>query len=344
MTAFKRTLLAAAIAATLTIGGCGNTSDATAPDERADTVTTPAAETAVAVVRRSKAELLADFEASITAARATAGDGSPAMWRMADEDTTIYFFGTVHLLRPELEWRSEAFEAAFDEADHIVFEIDLRSAEAQRTFMRDFVSKGFYENGKTLRGALDAEVEQIVETALDSVGLPMDAVNAMEPWMTATNLGSMKLQADGYDPNSGVERVLDEEARAAGKTFGFMESVADQADAFDQLPEEDQINFLYETALLLDESPQILDQLVDEWADGDTEGLAALVADPSGTGGGEAMYQSVLVDRNAKWVPKIEALLEETETVFIAVGAGHLVGQDSVIAMLREKGYVIERL
>ncbi|MDJ0921880.1 MAG: TraB/GumN family protein [Henriciella sp.] len=344
MIPFKHVLASAGLVFGLSISACSDTGDTMPSDEAANVVSAPNSEAAGSPERRTKAELMAEFEATISMAQATQGDGSPAMWRMTDEDSTVYFFGTVHLLRPELEWRSEAFDTAFDAADQIVFEIDLRSAEAQSAFMRDFVSRGFYEDGKTLRGALDAEVEQVVEAALDSVGLPMDAVNAMEPWMTATNLGSMKLQADGYDPTSGVEHILDEEARSAGKTFAYLESVADQADAFDLLPEEDQINFLYETALLIDETSTILDQLVDEWADGDVQGLATLVATPSGVGGGEAMYQSVLVDRNKKWVPKIEEMLAGTDTVFIAVGAGHLVGDDSVIAMLRSKGYEIEKL
>jgi len=293
--------------------------------------------------RPDKAELLADFNASIDAAKATRGPGQPALWTLTDEDTTIYLFGTVHLLRPDLDWRSAEFDAAFAEAGTIFFEVDLTSEEGQKALMTDFVSRGFYKDGKTLRSVLDEQSAPVIEAALESVGLPLDAVNAMEPWMTAANLGVMKLQADGYDPNSGVDNVLDAEAKLAGKSFGFLERAKDQADAFDLLDEDVQIDFLYETALLLDESPQMLDLLVDEWADGDVAGLAAMVASPEATGmGGDAVYQSLLVNRNAKWVPQIEAMLDEPGTVFIAVGAAHLAGPDSVVAMLRDGGYEVK--
>lgn len=293
--------------------------------------------------RPDKAELLADFNASIDAAKATRGPGQPALWTLTDEDTTIYLFGTVHLLRPDLDWRSAEFDAAFAEAGTIFFEVDLTSDEGQKALMTDFVSRGFYKDGKTLRSVLDEQSAPVIEAALESVGLPLDAVNAMEPWMTAANLGVMKLQADGYDPNSGVDNVLDAEAKLAGKSFGFLERAKDQADAFDLLDEDVQIDFLYETALLLDESPQMLDLLVDEWADGDVAGLAAMVASPEATGmGGDAVYQSLLVNRNAKWVPQIEAMLDEPGTVFIAVGAAHLAGPDSVVAMLRDGGYEVK--
>ncbi len=292
--------------------------------------------------RQTKAAMLAEFNLALEAAQSTSGPGMPVLWTLADEDTTIHMFGTVHLLRPGMDWRSEAFNVAFASADKVVFEVDMKSEAGQRALMKDFVARGFYTDGRTLRAALDDETEKVVEAALDSVGLPMDAVNAMEPWMTAANLGVMKLQKDGYDPNSGVDNVLEAEAKAAGKSFGFLEEARDQADAFDLLPEDVQIEFLYETAVLLDESPRMLDLLVEEWADGDVVGLGVIVADPDTAGmGGDAVYNSLLVNRNRNWVPRIEAMLEEPGIVFIAVGAAHLAGPDSVITMLRDKGYEV---
>ena len=126
-----------------------------------------------------------------------------------------------------------------------------------------------------------------------------------------------------------------------GKDFAFLETAAVQADIFDTLPEDTQETFLYETALTLEDSPVMLDQVVEEWADGDVEGLGVLVANPD-TGGGEGIYDALFVERNANWVPQIEAMLDEPGTVFVAVGAGHLAGPDSVITMLRDKGYEVE--
>ena len=86
----------------------------------------------------------------------------------------------------------------------------------------------------------------------------------------------------------------------------------------------------------------MLDLLVDEWADGDVTGIGALVANPEGYGFTDAAYQSLLVVRNTAWVPQIEAMLDEPGSVFIAVGAGHLAGPDSVITMLRDEGHTVE--
>lgn len=322
------------------LSACGwiSPSDST-QTEPADAVESVSSEPAE---RPTKDALLAEFTTALEAARSTQGPGAPVLWRLSDADTEIHIFGTVHLLRPDLEWRTEAFEAALTDADKIVFEVDMNSETAQRLIMTDFLARGMFQDGRTLRDVLSDDDEAVVSAAFDSVGVPMDAMNTFEPWMASVNLGVLKLVADGYDPEAGVESVIEAEAIAAGKSFGFLETISQQADAFDLLDEDEQISMLYESALMLDESPQMLDLLVSEWADGDIAGIAALVASPDGVGFSGPVYDSLLVNRNRNWVPQIEAMLDEPGSILIAVGAGHLAGPDSVITMLRDKGYEVE--
>jgi len=330
---------AALVGLMMSLAACGGPSS-----DSADTPVTPQPSISDDAIsdRPSKAEALADFEAALERARATSGPGAPAMWTLSDEDTTINIFGTVHLLRPELDWRTPIFDDALSQADKIVFEVDMKSDAAIRAIATDFLARGMFEDGRTLKGILPEADEAVISAAFDSIGVPLDAMNTFEPWMASANLSMLKLTIDGYDPESGVETVIEEEAAAIGKAFGYLEEISQQADAFDLLPEADQISMLYSTALLIDETSQMLDLLVDEWADGDVAGLEALVASPSGVGFNDAMYQSLLVTRNRAWVPQIEAMLDQPGAVLIAVGAGHLAGPDSVIKMLRDKGYTIE--
>jgi hypothetical protein len=294
--------------------------------------------------RPSLDEIRAEYQVALAKAQATNGPGSPALWSLADEDTTIYLFGTVHLLRPELEWRYPIFDEALAAADTVIFEVDMESTEAQQALMTDFMARGMYDDGRTLREALNEADEAVIEAAMDKVGVPLDAFNTFEPWMAGINLAAMKMVADGFDPNSGVEKVIHADAQTMGKAFAYLESISEQADAFDLLPEEVQIELLYGAAIGLDDSAAMLDDMVAEWADGDVAGLGILVADPDGMGFSKAMYDSVLVERNRKWIPRIEALLEDPGTVLVAVGSGHFAGPDSVILMLEDKGYTVERL
>lgn len=334
------------IALTLVLSGLGACDRATDPEASEPSVSAdvPASVTNItpaAPVLPSREQLLAISERAVALANTTKGSGTPALWHLSDADTTIYLFGTVHLLRPDLDWRGASVETAFQAAETIVFELDTHSPEAQSKLMTDFMSRGFYKDGRTLSAVLDDTVETAVREAFDSLGVPFSAINAQEPWMATMNMSMMQMVSEGFDPEAGVEAVLRGEAEVAGKSFAYLEEVKDQADAFDLLPETEQIEMLYSAAVTLDTSSTMLDALVTEWADGDTKGLAALAASPETNGMSEAFYDALLVNRNANWVPQIETMLETPGTVFIAVGAAHLVGADSVVAMLREDGYEV---
>jgi len=138
-----------------------------------------------------------------------------------------------------------------------------------------------------------------------------------------------------------VETILTAEAKAAGKSFGYLETAEQQLGALAGGTLEEQIEALVFTAETLDLGPDVLDALVEEWADGDQLGLGVIIADPNSIGGEEA-YQRLLVDRNANWVPQIRAMLDEPGTSMIAVGAAHLAGPNSVISMLRSEAVTVE--
>lgn len=320
---------------------CSPSGDTPAPADPHDLAEADAGAEDAPVTRRERQEILAEYNEALEKARETNGTGQPALWKLSDEDTTIYLFGTVHVLRPDLQWRSDEFSTAFESADKLVMEVDMESEEGLREAARDFQLKGLYGDGRRLSNEISPSDLKVINQALEPLGLPITVFDPMEPWMAAISIQMLALQQEGFDPNSGVEQTLIGEAREDGKTFGYLETAAVQADIFDKLPEDVQEEFLYETALTLEDNPQMLDQTVDEWADGDVTGLGALVANPD-TGGGDGIYDALFIKRNTAWVPQIEAMLDEPGTVFIAVGAGHLAGPDSVVTLLRDKGYEVE--
>lgn len=321
---FRASLVALALAA------CGAPETAGPPAEEA-----PASPQAAL-----RDEMLATIEATMARARSTTGPGSPALWTLSDDDTTVHIFGTVHLLRPETGWRSPAFDAAFAAADRLVIEVDATSPEAQAATVGLMQEYGLLKDGQRLTGLLDEEEEAIVLDAVDAAGLPFTALDLQKPWLVSLQLSLMQIQQAGYDPNAGLEQVLTAEAVAGGKTFGYLETLEEQLGALGGAPIEDQVDGLVLTALTMDQGSRVLDTLVGEWVDGDVEGLGAMIAEPDMIGGEEA-YQTLLVNRNRNWVPQIRAMLDEPGTVFVAVGAGHLAGPDSVIAMLRADGLEI---
>lgn len=287
-------------------------------------------------------EALEEMQEMIDLAQTTNGPGSPAMWTLTDTDTTIHIFGTVHVLKPDVEWRTPVFDEAFNAADKLVFELDLHSPEGQQAIGTAMLGAALFTDGQTLSSVLSDEDKEIVGTAATKLGVPLESMDPLEPWFAALSLLNVQMAKDGFDAESGVEMVLVEEAQAQGKTFGFLETAELQAGVFDNLEMNTQIDMLVESAMTLDLNGSMLDSLVAEWVDGDVPGLGAIAANPDAAGD-EEFYEALLLERNKNWVPQIEAMLDEPGTIMIAVGAGHLAGKDSVITMLESKGHTLAR-
>lgn len=267
---------------------------------------------------------------------------APALWKTGDADTTIYLFGTVHVLPPDLAWRSARVDAALAASQAVYFETDINpDAETLQTLVRQF---GNYPAGQTLRDRLTPEQRVALARAADELGAPMFILDTMKPWLAAMTLGEQLIRNAGYDPLSGVERTLGPIARADGKDIRKLETIEQQLLAFADLPESAQIAYLMDGVNQIGEETQILAELVTAWAAGDIEALDRIMIDGD-FGAMPEVYDAVLVKRNAAWTAKLDALAKsEPGVFFVAVGAGHLAGDDSVQIMLAAEGYEVTRI
>lgn len=263
----------------------------------------------------------------------------PALWKVADEDTTIYLFGTVHALPKDTEWYGGPIESALAGADELITEIPASAAQdpaAQQMVM----SKALLPQGETLRDRLSEEDRASFEAALGTLGMPPAAFDPFEPWFAGMNLGVLPLMREGYSAESGVEAMIEKLAPADAKRAG-LESLDDQINLFDGLPEDSQIAFLMVAADNIDQIAPLMKRMITEWLEGDADGLAELMnqglADP-------VLADALLYDRNARWADWIDARLDEPGTVFLAVGAGHLAGSRSVQDYLASRGLTVTRI
>ncbi len=258
-------------------------------------------------------------------ATVTTKDADPALWVIKDADTTIYLFGTVHLLKPGLGWFDEAVEAAFKSSSELVLELpDIDEATAAKAMMAFAVD----QSGQTLSKRLNADQSAIYVKAMGSLKLPPAAFDRFEPWAAALTLGVVPLLQSGYDPKSGAEDVLKKAAKAAGKPIIGLETAEQQFGYFDNLPMNVQVNYLVQVASDVGDYNQLIAKTVDSWAAGDPDTLASQmnsVMDKT-----PEVKRVLLAERNQRWAVWIKARLEKPGTVFMAVGAGHLAGKDSV--------------
>ncbi|MEO0818001.1 MAG: TraB/GumN family protein [Pseudomonadota bacterium] len=264
--------------------------------------------------------------------------GEPPVWTFADDDTTVHLFGTVHILKPETEWRTEALDSVLTKADALYFEADVSSPEAAAEMARIVPQLGVFQDGTKLTDLLDADELKEVEEAATLIGVPMQAIEPMKPWLATVQMSVLALQKQGYAADSGVETVLTGLAKEQDIPLRYLESATEQLNFFADLPLEDQVEFLVASAIQIEHDPNMLDKLVEEWAEGDVDDLAAIMAEPD-VMGSDAVYEILIVERNQNWVQQIKTLMDAEEGTFLmAVGAAHLAGDDSVVEMLRADG------
>ena len=278
-------------------------------------------------------------EVAPVAPAAAAPSTGPALWVVKDEDSTIYLFGTVHLLRPDTIWRTPAFDAALAASDEVYLEItEIDQPEVMQPLVMRY---GMAAEGQGLSTYLDDQDEGRLDAAARSVGATGAAFEPMRPWLAAMQVTVAGVVKSGYDPTSGVDLRILSAAKEAGKPVKGLETAEQQLQFFSTLPDEVQVDFLRQSLESFENGADLLDAIVTGWSAGDVASIEANIIDEMKEWG--SLYDILLVRRNTDWADQIETMLEGSGTTFIAVGAGHLVGDDSVQEILQDRGVVAVR-
>ncbi len=256
----------------------------------------------------------------------------PALWKVADADTTIYLFGTIHLLKPGTRWFEGKIKTAFEASDELVLEIiQPTDAESQQIVL----SKALDPDGPPLSQKLTPADATKYRAALKSVDIDPESLEPFEPWFASTLVAMAPMQKLGYDPESGAEKLLTAQANAASKKVRALETMEEQIGFFDNLPEDQQIKFLNSAVSEMSQAGKVTSAMIGSWAKGKPDKLAAVMND--GMNQLPEIKKVLLTDRNQRWADWISKRMDQPGTVFVAVGAGHLAGGESVQIMLEGK-------
>jgi uncharacterized protein YbaP (TraB family) len=264
----------------------------------------------------------------------------PALWAIKDKDSTIYLFGTVHVLKPSTQWRSPRIAKAFQDADDVVMEIEQPEDPA---VTRALMLKYGVDPAAPLSGKLKPERYAQLQAAAQGMGFPPQALEPMRPWLAALTVSLTPLLRAGYDPESGVEKLLTAQAKAAGKPISAFETMEQQVRFFADMTPAQETQLLDSTLDEIDEGPAKIDALVAAWAAGDQGELKRQMVDEM-LAEYPDLYRLLLVDRNQDWAGQLKAKLAGSGVSFVAVGAGHLAGPDSLQAKLAKLGIKAERV
>jgi len=262
----------------------------------------------------------------------------PALWVVRDADSTLYLFGTVHVLRPTTAWGSPRVDAAFDSADQIWFEISNPDDQAA---IVPLIQQHGISPDRPLSSLLTAEEMTALNAAAAAAGMPAGQIDVFRPWFAGLVLSIAPSLKAGYDPQSGVEAVLKARALAAGKPIQGLETIDKQVGILAGMSEADQLVFLRSLLEAWEDATVELDRMVGAWATGDVALLEEIAVDEM-QAEAPVLYDALLVRRNTDWANQIQTMLEGSGTIFIAVGAAHLAGDDSVQEILEARGVNVE--
>ena len=282
---------------------------------------------------------------SITGAAAQANPGGAEkefIWKVTSPTNTLYLLGSIHFLRASDYPLPAPMQAAFDDAETVVFEVDLSRANAPSTQALVLQKARPDSDREALQAGLSPQTYQLAQAEAAKVGLPITFFHGFEPWFFSTSLTALNLRRLGFQAQHGVDLYFFRRAVHAQKVVLALETLESQLDLLDELPIEVQNNLVQQTIADIDNLSESLTALVSAWSQGDTQtftalSLKSLEAYPT-------VYTKLFRDRNQAWLGPIEQYLTQTDDYLVVVGAGHLVGPDGLVQLLSDRGYQVQQL
>jgi uncharacterized protein YbaP (TraB family) len=270
-----------------------------------------------------------------------ARSNGPALWEVKDKDTTVYLFGTIHLLPQNSHWRTPKLESALNNSQTLVLETLVDTANPQQ-LAGVMASMGFSSGLPPIASRVDASKRPLLEAAIVKTKLPRAVFDRMETWAAAFTLLGVQFQTLGVEGDQGVEAVLRRSFAAAGKPVGQLETNQEQLSFFDRLPESAQRQLLEGAIENPEQMRQKFNDMLQAWLKGDVNAIGKTFNEDMQSS--PELKAALLTRRNFNWSQWIERRMAQPGTVMVAVGAGHLAGRESVQNYLQSRGYKVKRL
>lgn len=260
---------------------------------------------------------------------------APTMWQITDNDSTVTLYPTVHLLPEKMQWQTPELKRVINNAQEVWFEVLPDELDQQN--MSTLLAKHGYQAG-SLGDSLAPGLLKKLTAYLAVNNIALAQVQTMQPWLLALTIMNIELQRNGWSAENGVEAVL--RPMTQNKTVKGLETASFQMTLFSKMSDAQQAMFLASTLDDTQDGAELLRDIANAWSKGDLSQLDSLLIQETKTLYPQ-IYDLIFTQRNLKWVAIIEQELAKSGTDFFAVGAGHLVGSDSVVQLLRDKGYKV---
>jgi uncharacterized protein YbaP (TraB family) len=275
-------------------------------------------------------------------AQPEAGDASKNMlWTISQSGETVgYLVGSIHFMKPDVYPLPSVYDEAFQKAGVVALETNLDSAQAKSQML--IQQLGTYRGDQTLKSQLADSTYALLQARVDSLGLNLQAMQKLEPWVMSMVVPVMQMQQAGYSGEAGIDRHFFSKAKEAGTNVAAFETAEEQMGFFDDMAPDRQEAYLTYSLREARRNVEVIDEMAAAWQRGDTQTIDAMIQDEMQAQFPD-LYQTLIVQRNQDWMPEIKQMLDRGQTPFIVVGAGHVTGPDGLVEMLRQDGYTVEQ-
>jgi uncharacterized protein YbaP (TraB family) len=267
----------------------------------------------------------------------TQGTSRGLIWKVERDGRQAWLVGSMHLLTPDFYPLPASMEQAFAKSTVLMEEIDMNEASNPQ-LAASILAKAMNPPGTTLSGQLSKETIAVVSTWLAKMGLTLESLQPLKPWMVSITVQTLALQRIGFDPALGIDKHFQDAAARAGKRLQPLETALEQISFLDGLSPKTQDLMLRESVESAESEQSQIKSIAAAWRSGDVPAMERLaLADMKDA---PEVYDMMLVSRNRRWVPKVEACMQ-TSQCFVVVGAAHLIGPDGLVTLLQQRGYTV---
>jgi len=263
------------------------------------------------------------------------------LWQIKGANNSVYLLGSIHLLRSQDYPLPTALDAAYDDAEVLIMEIDMDDLDPLAT-QTAFTNYGVLQDESTLESLMGDELYAEAAAAAKVVNIPLEMLSKTEPWYAAMTIELMLLDRIGFNPALGIEMYMMSKAVTDGKRIDGLETIEEQLQFLDGMSLQAQRNMLLATLAQGADLAATMDELITAWHHGDADTLSGEMLEELAEH--EELYKALVTDRNARWVTQLRELFEHTDDYLIVVGALHLVGPSGVPRQLEQLGYNVRQL
>ncbi len=262
------------------------------------------------------------------------------LYKVSSKNSTVYILGSIHLAKPELYPLDMQITNAYNNSDVLVVEVDPSSQESALSMQKTMISSGLYPTGKSLRSELSSKTYRSLTDYTDKVGIPLERLEQMKPWVVMLQLTISEMVRLGYSPELGIDKHFLDKARIDDKLVLELETAEEQMALLSKDDKVFQDRLLLYTLESMNELEPMLDEMFHGWKKGDAAAFDKIMNMPIETEPSlKEVYSDLITKRNYKMTDKIEAFLKTKKDYFVVVGSGHVIGEEGIVDLLERRGF-----